>query len=428
MTKTLVRWKDAKAEGACLAEASEIDVGTVTVAVCGGGNGAHAAAAMYAHIGAKVKMFLSLPREADAISKGVAEMGGIRVVQHNSDLTELDYRAAPHVITQDARVAVHDADVVILFAPGFAHEAILKQIGPFLKPGVCVGSVPAAGGFDLLARHVLHQAGCDLQQITLFGSISLPWACRIHEYGKEVHILGTKQELPFSAHPNVPPVPLEELLTALHIGTRFKLGHAFLETTLWPANPIIHPGMMYGQWKDWDGEPVKDAPMFYRGCTELAERVLSQMSDEIGKTASALSSALGVSLQVPGLDGFMLQSYGHEIEDKSSLRRMFQTNPAYAGLKHPCKPAKQEGFVVPDFHHRYITEDLPHGLVVLRGLAELAQVPTPAMDEVLTWCQEKCGSEYLVGGSICGADVCTTGAPQRFGIKEVSVLMSTSPI
>uniref|UniRef100_A0A7S0ZAS9 Opine dehydrogenase domain-containing protein n=1 Tax=Timspurckia oligopyrenoides TaxID=708627 RepID=A0A7S0ZAS9_9RHOD len=432
VVSTKPTWKEVCSLGMEIDKDVEIDLSGVTVAVCGGGNGAHAAAGMYTEKGATVHLFASIPAEAEKLSTGIESNHGLRVKQNNSDSTKLDYIVTPKLVTSDPALAIPSADIVIIFAPGFAHESILRQVAPHVKPGAAVGSLPAAGGFDLLARHVLAKGGCEMERITLFGAISLPWATRIHEYGKEVHIFGTKAELPFNTHPAVPKVPIANLLTSLHIGTKFVIGKCFLEVTMWPVNPIIHPGIMYGQWHEsqWDGKPVAKPPMFYTGCTELAEVKLTEMSTELIEVCKALSSALNCEIDVPRLEGFLLQSY-LEIVDKSSLRKMLQTNPAYASLTHPCKKIEKEDGTVeylPDFSNRYITEDLPHGLVTMRGIAELVNVKTPAIDEVLMWCQEKCGHEYLVDGKICGRDLHRSGAPQRFHITDPTVLMSETPL
>ena len=33
-----------------------------------------------------------------------------------------------------------------------------------------------------------------------------------------------------------------------------------------------------------------------------------------------------------------------------------------------------------------MTEDVPYGLVVIRGIAEIVGVETPSIDKLLTWC------------------------------------------
>ena len=53
--------------------------------------------------------------------------------------------------------------------------------------------MPGEGGFDLCARHVLGNDFVDASN--LFALETLPWACRIIEYGKSVEVLGTKKEI-----------------------------------------------------------------------------------------------------------------------------------------------------------------------------------------------------------------------------------------
>ena len=51
------------------------------------------------------------------------------------------------------------------------------------------------------------------------------------------------------------------------------------------------------------------------------------------------------------------------------------------GMKHPMKATK-DGTFVPNFSDRYLTEDLPYGIVVLKGIALVVGVETPTMDKV----------------------------------------------
>nr|KAG5700169.1 hypothetical protein BaRGS_011012 [Batillaria attramentaria] len=78
-----------------------------------------------------------------------------------------------------------------------------------------------------------------------------------------------------------------------------------------------------------------------------------------------------------------------------------------------------DGKWIPDFTHRYLSEDVPCGLVVVKGLAELAGVASPAIDRLLAWCQVKLGKEFLVGSELKGDDVKVTRAPQAFGYKAL---------
>merc|ERR1739841_45365 len=81
---------------------------------------------------------------------------------------------------------------------------------------------------------------------------------------------------------------------------------------------------------------------------------------------------------------------------------------------------------LPNFRYRYFTEDLPMGLVVTRGIAALAGVKTPHMDDVILWCQEMLGKEYLVDGELKGKDLEYTRAPQRYGFEDLDTFMKVN--
>jgi hypothetical protein len=70
-----------------------------------------------------------------------------------------------------------------------------------------------------------------------------------------------------------------------------------------------------------------------------------------------------------------------------------------------------------------LSEDVPFGLVVLRGIAELADLPTPTIDRVISWAQKQLGKEYLVEGKLKGRDLVATRAPQRFGFRSLDELV-----
>ena len=50
-----------------------------------------------------------------------------------------------------------------------------------------------------------------------------------------------------------------------------------------------------------------------------------------------------------------------------------------------------DGKYLIDFKFRYMQEDLPFGLVVMKGIASIAGVETPTMDKVIMWAQKVMG-------------------------------------
>ena len=63
-------------------------------------------------------------------------------------------------------------------------------------------------------------------------------------------------------------------------------------------------------------------------------------------------------------------------------------------------------------------------MIVIKGIAELAGVATPMMDEVIMWCESVMGKEYLTkDGKVAGRDVKETRGPQRYGYTDLDTFM-----
>jgi hypothetical protein len=201
----------------------------------------------------------------------------------------------------------------------------------------------------------------------------------------------------------------------------------------WPLSPSLpaqHPGMMYGTWLEWDGVPLPEKPLFYHTASHAAVEAMDGMTADAQAVIAAFSKLVGLDkpYPVPTVFTCMTDCYGPHVGDASSLYSALRTNAAYAGIYHPMKPAPggAPGWV-PDWNSRLLSEDVPCGLVAIKGVAEILGVATPWIDRVVTWAQAKLGKEYIVGGRLCGRDVATSDAPQRFGVTTAAGLIITAP-
>jgi hypothetical protein len=392
----------------------------VKITICGAGNAAQTLVALVAGDAThEVVVYAPLGDEAAHLAAARAEPGLVAVFAGGGQRA-----GRPQQITADPASAGRDADLVLLALPAFAHEAVLAALAPHLPAHAAIGALPARGGFDWLVQAVLPgHAGI------VFGLQTLPWACRIQEWGRRVQVLGVKAHVDLAAWPAGRAAETAATVGAL-IGVPLRPVRDFLALTLANTGQIIHPGIMYGIFHTWDGQPfAQDAvPLFYGGVDDATAAVLQAMSDEV----QALCWTLGQHL--PGLDlssvaplqTWLEEAYAGQIDDPRSLRAAFNTNRAYAGLRAPVEPAG-ESRCVPAFASRYLTEDVPDGLLVTRGIAELAGVATPVIDRVIGWAQARMGREYLVGGRVAGRDVARSRAPQRFGFESLAALMRPAP-
>ncbi|MCL4294622.1 MAG: NAD/NADP octopine/nopaline dehydrogenase family protein [Anaerolineae bacterium] len=378
--------------------------------ICGGGNAAHVLIGLASQAGWEVDVFAPLADEADRLRTG----GGITVrQQHKTSVGQA------RCISPDPAEVIPGSKLILLALPAFAHDTTLRAIAPFLEPSVIVGALPARSGFDFAAHSILAE-----RDLTLFGLQTLPWACRIITYGQAVEILGTKEVVNLAARPPTLAPRLAKELAAL-FNVPLQPVRSFLTLTLANPGQLIHPGIMYGlcQGREAIRFTQDDISLFYQGVDPFTAGLLQAMSTEVQTLARALAAHLPNfdPLEVIPLYTWLIRSYATAIADKSSLQRAFTTNRAYAGLKLPTRAVGPNTFAV-DYTTRYLAEDVPYGLVVTRGLAELAGVATPTIDEVIDWAQARLERSYLLNGRLAGPDLAETHAPQIYGIHNLERL------
>jgi hypothetical protein len=388
---------------------------TTHITICGGGNAAHTLAGLLSSWQElSVCIYLPFGDEAEKWQEGLRQNGGITV-----NTPQKTFLGRPSAICRDPGAAMADSQLVLLALPAFAHEPILKQIAPHIPPGAWVGALPARGGLDLCFSDIYNE---HLSDIAIFGFQTLPWACRIQQYGKQVTILGAKEQVDLTARPaHLAPVISTQLQEWL--GITINPIASFLSLMLADTGQLIHPGIMYGLFHDWDGKPYDQHRLFYQGVDDGIAAVLQQMSDEIQTLRIALQErypALDLSAVRP-IGEWLKRSYQSSIADDSTLQSRFATNRSYAGLLAPMHNV-ETGFI-PDFQARYLSEDVPYNLLVTRGVAELAGVNTPGIDQVIVWAQRCLNKEYLVNGKLSGKDMPATRAPQRYGFEKIDHFM-----
>uniref|UniRef100_M4BL49 Opine dehydrogenase domain-containing protein n=1 Tax=Hyaloperonospora arabidopsidis (strain Emoy2) TaxID=559515 RepID=M4BL49_HYAAE len=400
-------------------------VGIVTI--CGGGNGAHVAATYLVSKGVRVQVLTRQPeRWAQTLELSTAGSSWEAKGTITGRLS-LVSKHAKHVVPQ--------SDVVILAAPANVHPLILKQVGPYLKKGVKLGTLFAQGGFDWAVQKALGEerlANVDL----LFGLQNIPWICKVTEYGHKCRIIGPKQCLYVACYPVERKEEAATLLQTL-FDIPCKTVANFLNLTLTSSNQIIHPARYYSIFRDWDGkrtytlEELKNRKglTLYADFDEFAAEQLAALDNELQQVKHALLQrfpALDLSDVLP-IGDRVVKHYGKDVADRSSLLQIFRTNLGYAGCATPLTEVSK-GVFHPAVNSRLFWEDIPYGLCILKNMAELlGNFPTPRIDFMIRWHQRHMGVEFLTpDGQLNARELWRTGAPNKYGIHSLEDLVSTS--
>lgn len=386
-----------------------------TITVCGGGNAAHAIIPIIRNnFSGKLNLFLPYGDEAAQFNKLIEEKRFI-----TATIGEEKLYGRPDEASKFAKDVCKDADLILVPLPAFAHEPTLSQIAPFLKEEVIIGAIPARSGFEYSALKILKDN--KKEKVIIFGMQTLPWACRIKEYASKVDILGKKRSVGMAAFPHKITSELAFFLTQL-LDLKIEPLPNMLTLSLANVGQIIHPGIIYGIFKG--KEKVKyqkdEIPLFYQGVTKEISETLKMMSDEILvliKEIRNIDKSINLN-HVLGLKDWLIYSYKESIEDKSTLQSCFVTNRAYQGLCAPMKKIDNDYFL-PNFQARYLTEDVPYGLVVTKAIAQLAKVDMPVIDEVILTASKWMGKEYIKGSYLEGKDIKDTRIPQNYGINNL---------
>lgn len=391
-----------------------------SVLVCGGGNAAQVVSTLFS-ARYKVTAISLYADEAERWSQAVQQAGTMSCAFQGTNKV---VQATPDLITKDPS-CVKDCDVVLFTVPSSFHDQYFTALEPYVKPGTIFAVMPARSGCDFLFKKVM---GSKASTLGLAAFETLPWACRINQWGSTSTVLGTKETIGAAV---IPPQGKSQMEVVLKLQGLLGVEPMIIEfpnvMSISLGNPgqVIHPGVTYGRWKNWDGKPMSAKPLFYHGVDAFTADILNGISADIKAICAKLKSLDRKfdTSQVKTVFEWYMASYSQSITDASNLKNAMNTNSAYEGLCHPMKEA--EGKYVPDFQFRYLSEDVPTGLCFTKGVASLLGVKTPTIDEVMLWCQEKLGKEFITkSGEMTGKDVSKTRAPQAYGVTTTKELLA----
>ena len=164
------------------------------IAICGGGNLAHASIACIGHNNPDYKINL-MSRRPEVWNKEITGYTAKSAWESKGNL-----KGKINVCSSNAKEGVSEADIIIICSPGHTKGEILKQIRPFIKKGSLVGSIFGQGGFDMVAMAALGTDICE-KQLTIFSLQYVPFICKAVTYGKDINIIGPKRTLYAAAYP-----------------------------------------------------------------------------------------------------------------------------------------------------------------------------------------------------------------------------------
>jgi len=338
------------------------------VAVLGAGNGGCAFSGHLAMKGFEVGLY-----EDPKFKKNVEEIkerGGVELTGAVEGFGKFSNA------TTDIKDVIPGADVVMVVVPAFAQPAFIEAALPHLEDGQIVVFNPD-NFMSLVFRETLKSKGIK-RDIKIAGTMSLLYATRRIAPAK-VRLWAIKNIMPVTA---LPATDTDNVVKSLkEMFSEFTPARNVLETSFGNLNMILHcPTVVLNAGRI---EDTKGNFMFYwQGMTESVCKVMEKMDEERIKVAEKLGLKL-----TSALDGirqfYRSEKAGKDLHD-------FLTSSKVHGGRGPDAPG--------DLRHRYVSEDVPNGLVPVSELGKLVNVPTPTIDSIITLSSIMNETNYLKEG------------------------------
>lgn len=301
-------------------------------------------------------------------------------------------RGRPDYVGTDPGKALAETDVVIVTQPAHMRPALLCHIAPHVPRNrpVYLGAIPGFCGFDWLAAHTFDEH----DNVIIWGMKDVPHTAFDLVPGRRVRMGGAKAELFAALHQREngsSRADLAGILAELFSAPPTILEN-YLEVTLTPGNALMHPAILYGLIgpdAPWQNKPFDEPICWWSDCPRAGAELLEACDAENQAIRHAVEERLGIDLStVKPLRQEIVESYGSNIGDSSSMYTILRTNSAYAGIQAPLVSNPSGPGLVIDRESRAFHEDIAFGQALLIELARRLDVPVPNIGKTYRWARE----------------------------------------
>ena len=327
----------------------------VKFAILGTGNSGQDYAAHIALSGHSVNL-AEVP-EFEENLRAIERNGGIKISGDAKEgFAKLD------MITTDLVQAIKGVDVIIIGGSAFAHEVFSKSLMNDFEDGQFILFTSNFGAL----RFIKWKKEADVTtKITPVELVSLPYATRAIEPGV-VEVFGVKDNLPVAA---LPASRTQEFLDkVMPVFPSFKAADNVWLTSVNNLNPVVHPPMVLfnaGRIESTGGEGWG---IYSDGATESVAKVMLAVDGDRELVCDKVSE------QGRPFKDIFEDVYNRYSVAKPTLSETLRQSSVHS---HPSNKTP------PVVNSRYITEDMPYGLVPWSSIGRMWGIPTPNIDMVI---------------------------------------------
>jgi opine dehydrogenase len=322
------------------------------VAVLGAGNGGHAFCAHLVMDGFEVRLY-EAPQFKHNI-EAIQAKGGIEAFGDRCGFAKMN------TVTTNMKEVVRGADVIIIPVPAFAQDHMFNQCIPYAEEGQIILFSPDNGA-TIRWYNQLKKKGME-KKVTLAGMACLLYLCKLIGPA-QIDIAGVKHEMQVSTMPAKNVGVVVDFLKTMYKG--YKPEKNSLATTLSNFNHQLHTGpMVLNAGRVESNIPFK---FYWEGHTKSITNVIKRVDKE------KLDVGKSVGIILPTIEQLFEEYYrGRYTEGTGGLNEIVTTNLIYRGTVAPS-----------ELTSRFVTEDVPYGLVLISSIGKRFDVPTPTVDAII---------------------------------------------
>ena len=318
----------------------------ITVAVLGGGNGAHTMAGDLALRGYHVRMY-----------EDAALIGRLNVLRETLTIRctgEVKGEGRIEMLTDDMAQAISGADYIAVVTPSTAHVAVAEKLKGLVKEDQVILIYP--GGFGALEFKKILGDECPV----IVQTNNLPYDTRLN--GPASVYCSGKSPVSIALFPA--DADRGFLDDVMDISPYDRIYADVLESDLSLVNPSVHSGPCLINIGAIEQQDLRGKFCMYEHFTFGAAKI----DWAVDRERKAVGAALGYKLRP--LEDFV-EPKGEEVTWQDIYQKMHGA-PELTPISGPDS-----------IWNRYLTEDCPNGLVPWSELGKLCGVPTPTMDAVI---------------------------------------------
>jgi opine dehydrogenase len=323
------------------------------VAILGAGHGGQAIAGDLTLAGHEVRL-AAVPGHSTNIDL-LKAFGGIVVEGITSGGAKPGF-AKIALMTTDVAEAIRDVQVIMVVMPAFGQEAYMKILAEKAVAGQIIVFHPGYYASLVFAK-MLKEAGREGELI--FGdTLSLIFAAKTKGLG-HVNIKAVKSELPFAALPSVNTAKALWVLSDIY--PQFSPACSVLQTSIDNIGAIVHPVSTL----------LNMSRIEHMGPYRTSHY---DISPSVGRVMEAVDKEKILITKALGMEAFSFMDILFSIY-KVKAANIFEQMSQVSAHNVQMAPG--------DLKHRYVTEDVPYGLVPLAAFGRLLNIKTPNIDAVI---------------------------------------------